>query len=210
MDSIVLEQMEVKAGNPEANLSRILEGISRAKERGKSLVVFPEMSVPGYLLGDEWENDAFVRECADMNAEITAATEDGIAAIWGNVLVDSKAKGEDGRIRKYNAAFVAQNGKMVSNGVFSGHTVKSLLPKYREFDDERHFFSLPKIAFERGVSPESLLEPFELVIAGIRRRIGVVICEDMWDEDYAFKPVNVLKRKGVDAIVNLSASPFGL
>lgn len=209
MDKIVLEQMEVKAGNPEANLARILEGIARAKENGKELVVFPEMAVPGYLLGDEWENDAFVRECADMNAEIMAAT-DGVAAIWGNVAIDASAKGEDGRVRKYNAAFVAQNGAMVSNGVFDGRTVKSLMPKYREFDDERHFFSLPKLAFERGVSPESLLEPFELVIAGVRRRVGVVICEDMWDEDYAFKPVGVLKGKGVDAIVNLSASPFGL
>ena len=209
MDKIVLEQMEVKAGNPEANLARILEGIARAKANGKELVVFPEMAVPGYLLGDEWENDAFVRECADMNAEIMAAT-DGVAAIWGNVAIDASAKGEDGRVRKYNAAFVAQNGAMVNNGVFDGRTVKSLMPKYREFDDERHFFSLPKLAFERGVSPESLLEPFELVIAGVRRRVGVVICEDMWDEDYAFKPVGVLKGKGVDAIVNLSASPFGL
>ena len=209
MDKIVLEQMEVKAGNPEANLARILEGITRAKANGKELVVFPEMAVPGYLLGDEWENDAFVRECADMNAEIMAAT-DGVAAIWGNVAIDASAKGEDGRVRKYNAAFVAQNGAMVNNGVFDGRTVKSLMPKYREFDDERHFFSLPKLAFERGVSPESLLEPFELVIAGVRRRVGVVICEDMWDEDYAFKPVGVLKGKGVDAIVNLSASPFGL
>ncbi len=210
MDKIVLEQMEVKAGNPEANLSRILEGIARAKEDGKELVVFPEMAVPGYLLGDEWENDAYVRECADMNAEIAAATKDGIAAIWGNVAVDASARGEDGRIRKFNAAFVAQDGEMVTNGVFDGHTVKSLMPKYREFDDERHFFSLPKLAFERGVSPESLLEPFELVIRGIRQRIGVVICEDMWDDDYAFKPVSVLKGKGVDVIVNLSASPFGL
>ena len=32
MDKIVLEQIEVKAGNPEANLARILAGIERAKE----------------------------------------------------------------------------------------------------------------------------------------------------------------------------------
>lgn len=210
MDSIALEQMVVKAGNPEANLARILAGIERAKENGRSVVVFPEMAVPGYLLGDEWENDAFVRECADMNAEIAAATKDGMAAIWGNVLVDQSAKGEDGRIRKYNAAFVAQNGEMVGNGVFDGHTVKSLMPKYREFDDERHFYSLPKLAFEKGVSPESLLEPFELVIAGVRRRVGIVICEDMWDEDYVLKPVEILKKKGAEAIINLSASPYGI
>jgi NAD+ synthase (glutamine-hydrolysing) len=202
--------MVVKAGNPEANLARILAGIERAKANGRSVVVFPEMAVPGYLLGDEWENEAFVRECADMNAEIMAATKDGIAAVWGNVLVDQDAKGEDGRTRKYNAAFVAQNGEMVGNGVFVGYAVKSLMPKYREFDDERHFYSLSKLAFEKGVSPESLLEPFELFIAGVRRRIGIVICEDMWDEDYAFKPVEILKKKGAEAVINLSASPYGI
>jgi NAD+ synthase (glutamine-hydrolysing) len=127
-----------------------------------------------------------------------------------NVLIDPSKKNEDGRIRKYNAAFVAQNGEYVGNGVFAGHTVKSLMPKYREFDDERHFHSLLKLATELGVAPESLIAPFELVISGVKKRVGVIICEDMWDEDYAFKPVSVLKSKGIDAIVNVSASPYGL
>lgn len=210
MDSIALEQMAVKAGNPEANLVRILEGIEHAKSKNRSVVVFPEMAVPGYLIGDEWENDAYVRECMAMNDEIVAATKDGMTAIWGNVFADRTRVGEDGRTRKYNAAFVAQNGKLVSNGAFDGYTVKSLMPKYREFDDERHFYSLLKLAAERGVDPETLLEPFELVINGIRRRVGIIICEDMWDSDYAFKPVEVLKKKGVDAIINLSASPYGI
>lgn len=210
MDSIALEQMVVKAGNPEANLARILSGIAQAKEKGRNVVVFPEMAVSGYLIGDEWENDAYVRECMAMNDEIVAATEGGMTAIWGNVLADRSLVGEDGRTRKYNAAFVAQSGKFVSNGAFEGYTVKSLMPKYREFDDERHFHSLLKLANERGVSPETLLEPFELVISGVRRRVGIIICEDMWDSDYAFKPVEVLKKKGVDAIINLSASPYGI
>lgn len=53
-------------------------------------------------------------------------------------------------------------------------------------------------------------EPFELVIDGVKRRVGVIICEDMWDDDYAIKPVKLLKENGADMIVNISASPFGI
>jgi NAD+ synthase (glutamine-hydrolysing) len=186
-------------------------------------VLFPEMALPGYLLGDEWENDALLRELDALNAEVAAYTKGRCAAIWSSivpVLREHPAvlgavpangrRGEDGRTRKYNAALVAADGAYVSNGIFSGHTVKALMPKYREFDDERHFFSLLKLAQELGRGPAELVEPFELIIAGARRKVGVVLCEDMWDDDYAFKPVEVLKSKAADLLVNLSASPFGI
>ena len=53
-------------------------------------------------------------------------------------------------------------------------------------------------------------QPFEFVIDGVRRQVGVIICEDMWDDDYAIKPVKLLKQNGADMIVNLSASPYGI
>jgi len=215
--------MEVIPGNPEVNLARILRGIDEASAAGAALVLFPEMALPGYLLGDEWENDAFLRDLTAMNDEIVARTRGRCAAIWGNVRAVFGAhepilgrvpalglRGEDGRTRKYNAAFVAADGMLVSNGVFPGSTPKSLLPKYREFDDARHFYSLPKLAQELGVAPADLVAPFELSIGGVQRKVGVLLCEDLWDDDYAFKPVEVLKAKGADVIVNLSASPFGI
>jgi len=221
--AIQICQMEVIPGDPEANLARIKRGIEEATAAGGSLAVFPEMALPGYLLGDEWENDALLRELAEMNDEIARHTRGRCSAIWGSVLpvfdshppvlgvVPRKGeRGEDGRTRKYNAAFVAADGGPVGNGVFSGFTPKSLLPKYREFDDERHFFSLPRLALELGMSPADLLAPFELEIAGVPRPVGVVLCEDMWDDDYAFQPVDRLKEMGARIIVNLSASPFGI
>jgi NAD+ synthase (glutamine-hydrolysing) len=221
--AVVVCQMEVIPGDPEANLRRILRGIDEAAEGGASLVVFPEMALPGYLLGDEWENDAFLRDLSAMNDEIVAHTRGRTAAIWGSVrpvfgdhfpvlgrVPPLGSRGEDGRTRKYNAAFVAADGSLVGNGVFPGFTPKSLLPKYREFDDERHFYSLLKLAQEIGVRPAELLEPFELVIAGAARKVGVILCEDMWDDDYAFKPVEILLAKGAGIILDLSASPFGI
>ncbi|MFM7205465.1 MAG: NAD(+) synthase [Planctomycetaceae bacterium] len=221
--AVVVCQMEVIPGNPEANLARILRGIDEAAAAAAEVVVFPEMALPGYLIGDEWENDALLRDLAAMNDEIAAHTRGRCAAIWGSVAAvfgdhfpvlgrrpPTGGRGADGRTRKYNAAFVAADGRAVGNGVFPGFTPKSLLPTYREFDDERHFCSLPKLAQEIGVPPDDLLEPFALEIAGRPRRVGVILCEDMWDDDYAFKPVAVLRRKDAGLILNLSASPFGI
>jgi hypothetical protein len=39
------------------------------------------------------------------------------------------------------------------------------------------------------------LEPYELIIDNVRRKVGVIICEDMWDEDYFAKPTEILKSK---------------
>lgn len=222
-DAVVVCQMEVIPGNPDANLSRILRGIDQATAAAASLVVFPEMALPGYLLGDEWENDAFLRDLSAMNDEIVAHTRGRAAAVWGSVrpvfgdhfpvrgrVPPLGGRGEDGRTRKYNAAFVAVDGALVGNGVFPGFTPKSLLPKYREFDDERHFYSLLKLAQELEVRPADLIEPFELAIAGLTRKVGIILCEDMWDDDYAFKPVAILAAKGADIILDISASPFGI
>jgi len=221
--AIVVCQMEVIPGDPTANLARILRGIDEAAAAGASLVVFPEMALPGYLLGDEWENDAFLRDLALMNDEIVAHTRGRCAAVWGNVqpifgghppvlgrVPVNGPRGADGRTRKYNAAFVAAAGRLVDNGVFAGFTPKSLLPTYREFDDERHFYSLVKLAQEIGLPPADLLEPFTLDVAGTPCRVGVILCEDMWDDDYACKPAAILKAKGAGIILDLSASPFGI
>ena len=39
-------------------------------------------------------------------------------------------------------------------------------------------------------------------------KIGVQICEDMWDSDYEQKVTSNLMSQGAEIIVNLSASPY--
>ena len=200
---IAVAQMGVVPGHPDVNVQKMVVEIEKARAQGCALIVFPEMAVPGYLLGDEWENAAFVNDCFAYNEVIKEATQ-GIAAIWGNVYVDAQKRGEDGRVRKYNAAFVAQNGEWVGNG----HVFKTLMPKYREFDDERHFYSLRKDAADQGVSLETLLQPFELEFDGVKRKLGVLLCEDMWSDDYSVNPIDLLLANGADALINLSCSPW--
>ena len=202
-----LAQIEVKAGHPDDNVEKILEATEKAKERKSDIILFPELSVSGYLLGDEWENDSFIRDLMSYNQKILDASR-GITVVWGNVHVDWNKKNEDGTPRKYNAAHIAQNGKWVSNGVFNGHTYKTLLPEYREFHDPRHFYSMQKLAIEEGRPIEQLLRPFPINIKGEKLMMGTMICEDMWDMDYFVKPTHILVRNGAEVIANISCSPW--
>ncbi|MBC8400769.1 MAG: NAD+ synthase, partial [Candidatus Marinimicrobia bacterium] len=73
---------------------------------------------------------------------------------------------------------------------------KLLLPTYDVFDEERYF--------EAGKEPVV----WSLDIRGERLKIGIEICEDLWDDDYPVKVTRVLKEKGADLIINISASPY--
>lgn len=200
---IAVAQIDIIAGRPDLNTKKIISEIDNAKLKGDDIIIFPEMAVPGYLLGDEWENYSYVKDCFAYNNDIKIATNN-IVAIWGNVDIDYAKKNEDGRIRKYNAAFIAQNGEYVGKS----HIYKTLMPKYREFDDERHFYSLRKKADEDGNMVDKLIEPIELLINGEYRKVGVILCEDMWSDDYTVNPIEILLSKKAELLVNLSCSPW--
>ena len=204
---IAVVQMEVVAGRPDINLEKMIGEIKEARENKNDIVIFPEMAVSGYLLGDEWENKGLIKNLMEINQRIREESQ-GIIVIWGNVWVDFETTGEDGRIRKYNAALIASDKKWLSNGVFGGHTFKTLLPKYREFDDERHFYSMQKLADEKQVEVKELLKPFEVEVRGQKIKIGLSLCEDMWDENYLIKPIEILVKNGAEMVVNISASPW--
>lgn len=200
---IAVAQLDIKPGHPDQNVQKILAEIEKSKQAGDDIIVFSEMAVPGYLLGDEWENSAFVKDCFAYNEEIKNATQH-IIAIWGNIDLDKSLRSEDGRIRKYNSAFIAQNGQYVGEGKFH----KVLMPKYREFDDERHFYSGRKIAQDLNEPVEDVISPFGVNINGNQRKLGLILCEDMWSDDYTINPIDILLKKGAEAIINISCSPW--
>ena len=208
--------MNVTPGNPTVNGERMLEMIEQARGMEIDLLVFPEMCLPGYLLGDMWERLAFLKECEAWTDRIIAATADSdsadsssITVVFGTVITEANSKGEDGRVRKYNGFIVAQNGRALRHaGLNRAYGIKSLLPNYREFEEPRHFYDTRKLALEMGVPWESLIEPIEITLLGHTVRAGILLCEDAWDEDYAHKPLETLGRKGCDFFLNLSCSPF--
>ena len=213
---IVLVQMEVAPGRPDRNVARMLECIER--HRDAEVVVFSEMCVPGYLIGDAWEVDALAADFAGWS-EVVREASGGLTVLFGNVAVDPARPGEDGRLRKFNAVHVCRDGEYVRRSGLPGdlpHGVhpKTLHPNYRFFDDDRHFHSVRKLALEHGRPVADWTVPFEVPRpAGGVFRFGVQVCEDVWCQDYAagdgvLDTVAMWRRNGAEAVFNLSASPW--
>ena len=186
---IALAQINPVSGDIAGNTAKILDAAAEAAGRGADLVVTPEMALPGYCIGDLVEDDAFVRANEEAIARIAAAAT-GITAVVGFVDHDPAARNDHGTLKKYNAAAVVRDGRVLQRAR------KALLPNYRYFDDKRFF------------SPGELREPLTLDARGGRTSVGVSICEDMWDEYYPVKPLPELAAKGADVLLNLNASPF--
>lgn len=199
-------QLQVQPGLPGENAQKMLAAIEQAKQAKAHLIIFPEMAIPGYLLGDEWERNAFLRECEACGERIREAAK-GITVIFGNIAVDWHRKNEDGRVRKYNALFVAENGAFIDHP----HTknpffIKMLMPNYGQFDDNRYFFDASKLAYELNLEPKQLIEPVPSVLG----KLGCLLCEDGWSDDYNISPCAILATKGAELFINISSSPYTL
>lgn len=226
---IALAQMEVVAGRPDINIAKILSMVEKAKEKKIDLIVFPEMCVGGYFIGDNWNNDHLVFDLMGYGQQILSASK-GLAIAFGNVYGDSNDEinkrssdsslhpNQDGRMRKYNAAYIVQNGKPVprlkeAKILPVGIQPKTLLPNYRFFDDKRYFFSLKDVAEDFNVNMVDLLQPYLIEVKGTKIPVGFELCEDLWCEDYRYNgqilnTTKILTDNGAKFIINLSASPW--
>ncbi len=207
---VAMVQMDI-ANEPRVNAERFIAKARAAVADGANIIVGSEMLLAPYLRGDSYEDEGFVHDIWGRAMAIKAASKDIDAVlIFGGIGLDHdpKALGEDGRVRKYNAAFVIQNGRLIHSRADVRFAVKTLLPDYRIFDDNRHFFSLRELAEEVNVRTEVMLMPFPVTIRGREYQLGVMLCEDMWDMDYSVKPAEALAKNGADILINLSCSPW--
>jgi NAD+ synthase (glutamine-hydrolysing) len=187
---IALAQLDPISGDVDGNTSKILDALARAAAQGADLIVTPEMAIPGYCIGDLVEDVAFLEANERAMQRVATAARD-ITAVVGFIDVDPSARNDAGTIRKFNAAAVVRDGQVLQRA----H--KSLLPNYRYFDDKRFF------------TPGERRAPVDVPLkAGGRVRLGVSICEDMWDEHYAVKPLPELVHQGAEVLLNINASPF--
>jgi len=175
--SIALAQINPTVGDFEGNLALMREA---AIAEEASLVVFPELSVCGYMPRDLLEEPSFV----DAAERVVAALAADRAL--PPMLVGAPVRATGSGKPLWNAALLIRDGRVET-------IAKRLLPTYDVFDERRYFRAGPASA------------PIE--IDGLR--IGVTICEDIWTGAlYEDDPVGDLARAGVDWIVNLSASPY--
>lgn len=212
---IALSQFEIIPSMPSDNAARIINYIEEAKNNKADMIIFPELAISGYLIGDMWESESFIRECEELGEEIIKASKD-IFVIFGNVAVDRNKKNFDGRVRKYNALFLAKDGKLIKNPYSKipyPFIIKTLLPNYKEFEDTRHFFSLKDLIFENALEDNFDLKEYfksvEININGEKINLGLTICEDAWSSNYNLSPMDILNEK-TDLFINISSSPYTL
>jgi len=186
---VALAQINPTSADISGNAARILEAIAAAAAERADIVVTPELALPGYCIGDLIEDTSFLAANERALQEIAPAAR-GITAVVGFIDYDAAATNDHGTIRKYNAAAVVRDGRVLQRAR------KSLLPSYRYFDDKRYF------------TPAERREPVDARTGGPLPRVGVSICEDLWDDYYDVKPLPELVAKGAGIILNLNASPF--
>jgi NAD+ synthetase len=159
-----------------------------AQQKGCDLAVLPELVLCGYPPRDLLERKSFVAANRSCLERLVRQIQ-GIGVICG--LVDTNPD-ETGNAL-YNSAVLFENGRILHQAN------KQLLPTYDVFDEHRHF------------EPGKPSRPFDYK----GHRIGLTICEDVWnDKDifkrrrYALDPVPQLIEAGADVLINISASPY--
>ena len=216
MIRIAFGQIQVHPGEPATNFQSIMHAIDYAKAVSTDILIFPELCLSGYMIGDLWDQVPFVKDCLYYGEELVKATENtNLTIIFGNVGIDESLRNLDGSLRKYNALYVASKGKLVSNPSQPyPFTIKTLLPCYRYFNEPRYFTSANVVAKERNLSLSDINQPLTISTRQGDFTIAPVICEDSWDTHYPDCPTSLMlesaKAKGqhIDLIVNCSSSPY--
>src|SRR2546428_1503954 len=171
---LAMAQINVVVGDVEGNAQKIIEWLDRARDADADIVTFPELALTGYPPEDLLLKPQFIDANLTALDKIIVRTRD-ITAIIGFV---------DRKDDIFNAAAIAQNGKLVT----TYH--KIYLPNYGVFDEFRYF--------QAGTTCP--------VLHMDRATIGVSICEDIW---YPDGPVfQQALAGGAEVIINISSSPY--
>jgi NAD+ synthase/NAD+ synthase (glutamine-hydrolysing) len=212
---IAIAQLNPTIGDLAGNARQILTAAQQAAAQGVRLLLTPELSLCGYPPRDLLMQPAFVEEMAKTLAQLAADLPPQMAVLVGTVEANMRSLQEGGK-PLFNSTALLEGGNVQQ--LFH----KRLLPTYDVFDEDRYFepgsestsFTLdvaPVLASPGQHNGESNSQPH----ASTRLKIGVTICEDLWNDEefwgkryYQVNPIAELVDQGVDLIVNLSASPY--
>jgi NAD+ synthetase len=181
---IALAQIDTRLGDFEGNRRRIAAAVAEAGRLGADLAVLPELAVTGYPPRDLLLDPAFVDRAAAVTADLARELADGPPAVLGTPVRSGAAT--PGHPGLWNAAALLAGGRVAAVAA------KRLLPAYDVFHEPRWFVPGPPAA------------PVE--IAG--RRLGLLVCEDLWDEGYPAHPPADLTAAGAEILIAVSSSPF--
>lgn len=232
-----LAQLNPTIGNLQRNAQDILEAAQAAQVQGAQVLLTPELSLCGYPPRDLLLQPYFIQQ---MNQVLKQLAQDLPMELW--VLVGTVS--EHGRSPQVGGKPLFNSMALLHQGQLQHMFHKRLLPTYDVFDEHRYFepgqvnlehwpshdhkltrhesanheSTRHKSTRNESTRNESASNTFTVVDTSQNPlRIGVTICEDLWNDDefwgkrsYRENPIADLAQQGVDIIINLSASPYSL
>jgi len=149
--TLALAQINTKLGDVDANLEKHLVLAQEAAQAGADLLVFPELSLTGYVLQDIAATVARCPTADDPLFSRLLQASNSLDMVVGFVE-------EDRRFRYYIAAAYLSGGQVI-------HVHRKVyLPTYGIFDEKRYF------------AAGDCFRAFDTRFG----RVGILICEDFW------------------------------
>jgi NAD+ synthase (glutamine-hydrolysing) len=186
---IGLAQVDTTVGDLQGNADVVSSYVAHARTTGCHAVVFPEMTLTGYMPEDLVLRRSFVQASLDTLEKLARRLQDEgageIAVVVGYCDRSHRPAPAVGRPagEPQNAAAVLWRGEVVRS------YAKHHLPNYGVFDEFRYFVRGDRFPVLR--------------LHGVD--VGLVICEDLWQEG---GPIAVAREAGVGLLLCPNASPY--
>ena len=198
---VALAQVDTCVGDLDGNAALVLERTREAAAAGAQLVAFPEMTLTGYPIEDLALRASFRRAAWDAAADIAARLDaEGLGAVTvvlGTVGTSGAPRGAGAAEREASgspADLPTNRAVVLRDGAVQAAYDKHHLPNYGVFDEFRIF------------APGETTTVVE--VEG--RRVGIAICEDIWQDGGPVAEMATLDEagNGLDLLLVLNGSPY--
>lgn len=181
-----------RVANPSYNAGTVMTGlVMEAKEKGVSLLAFPELSVSGYSCGDLFSQNILLERCENEISRLAGMTN----GLDMTVIVGAPVRFQG---RLFNCAVVIKDGEV------KGIVPKTHLPGHGEYCESRWFSSgnllthSPTIAY---AGSNCIISPNQIFMTG-DSTFAIEIGEDL---SSPIPPSSFHSLSGAQIIVNPSA-----
>jgi NAD+ synthase (glutamine-hydrolysing) len=176
------------------NTEKILEFAKKASSKGAKIIVFPELCITGYTVGDLFNQRLLLEEVKSSLSFLKKESQK-----IKSVLIVGLPLELEGKL--FNVAAVISRGRVL------GIVPKTYIPGYKEFYEERWFASGRDLMAEEGDILDDLVPIGSDLLFRIKSMpgaiLGIEICEDIWSP---LPPSSFQVVSGATIVANLSAS----